>query len=137
MAGHFEAFGRFLPDWLVSIFSPNEKTNLAPYRLVHFIFIAVLFVRLLPIDWPGLRSRCLRPLIVCGQRSLDVFCVGLSLSFVGHFLLDMISDSLLAQTIVSASGIAVMTAVAYYRSSAKELDRRSKVPLPKTIQPKR
>lgn len=67
---------------------------------MHFLAIAVLAVRFLPSDWPGLTSRWLRPLIVCGQRSLEVFCVGLLLSFVGHFLLDVISDSLIAQIIV-------------------------------------
>lgn len=136
MAGHFETIGRSFPEWLVSAFNPNDKTNLAPYRVVHFIVIAVLVIRLLPIDRPGLESRWLRPLIVCGQRSLEVFCVGLLLSFVGHFLLDVVSDSLLAQIVVSMSGIALMTAVAYYRSWSKELDKRPKAPIPKTTLPK-
>lgn len=124
MAGHFETFGKLFPEWLVSVFNPNDKTNLAPYRVVHFVVIAILIVRFLPIDWPGLKSRWLRPLIVCGQRSLEVFCVGLFLSFVGHFLLELVSDSLLAQIIVSVSGIALMTAVAYYRSWSKDLDKQ-------------
>lgn len=132
MAGHFETIGRSFPEWLVSAFNPNDKTNLAPYRLVHFIVITVLVIRFLPIDRPGLESRWLRPLIVCGQRSLEVFCFGLLLSFVGHFLLDVVSNPLLAQLIVSASGIALMTAVAYYRSWSKELDKRPKAPLPRT-----
>ncbi len=123
-AGHFETFGKLFPEWLVSVFNPNDKTNLAPYRVVHFVVIAILIVRFLPIDWPGLKSRWLRPLIVCGQRSLEVFCVGLFLSFVGHFLLELVSDSLLAQIIVSVSGIALMTAVAYYRSWSKNLDKQ-------------
>jgi hypothetical protein len=123
-AGHFETFGKLFPEWLVSVFNPNDKTNLAPYRVVHFVVIAILIVRFLPIDWPGLKSRWLRPLIVCGQRSLEVFCVGLFLSFVGHFLLELVSDSLLAQIIVSVSGIALMTAVAYYRSWSKDLDKQ-------------
>ncbi len=128
MAGHFETLEKLFPEWLVSVFNPNDKTNLAPYRIVHFIVIAVLVARFLPIDWPGLKSRFLRPLIVCGQRSLEVFCVGLLLSFVGHFLLDVVSDSLLAQIVVTVSGIALMTAVAYYRSWSKELDKRPKAP---------
>lgn len=136
MAGHFETFGRTFPEWLVSAFNPNDKTNLAPYRVVHFIVIAVLVIRFLPIDWRGLESRWLRPLIVCGQRSLEVFCVGLLLSFVGHFLLDVVSDSLLAQIVVSMSGVALMTAIAYYRSWSKELDKQPKAPIPKKALPK-
>lgn len=124
MAGHFETFGKLFPEWLVSAFNPNDKTNLAPYRVAHFVIIAILVARFLPVDWSGLKSRVLRPLIVCGQRSLDVFCVGLFLSFVGHFLLELISDSLVAQIVVSASGIGLMTAVAYYRSWSKNLDKQ-------------
>lgn len=125
MAGHFETFGKLFPEWLVSAFNPNDKTNLAPYRVVHFVVIAILVVRFVPIEWTGLKSRVLRPLVVCGQRSLEVFCVGLFLSFVGHFLLELISDSLLAQIIVSISGIALMTAVAYYRSWSRDLDKQT------------
>lgn len=130
MAGYFETFGRLFPEWLVSLFNPNDKTNLAPYRVVHFMVIAVLVVRSLPIDWPGLKSHWLRPLIVCGQRSLEVFCVGLLLSFVGHCLLELTSDSLLAQILVSMAGIGLMTAIAYYRSWSKKLEKRPKSPTP-------
>jgi len=56
------------------------------------------------------------PLIVCGQQSLAVFCVGVFLSFVGHFELMMSSGSLFAQIFVSVTGIAIMTIVAYYIS---------------------
>ncbi len=128
MAGHFETFGKLFPGWLVSAFNPNDKTNLAPYRVVHFVVIAILVARFVPIDRPGLKSRWLRPLIVCGQRSLEVFCVGLFLSFVGHFLLEQISQSLLAQILVSISGIGLMTGVAYYRSWSKKLDKRPSPP---------
>jgi hypothetical protein len=118
------------PEWLVSVFNPNDKTNLAPYRVVHFLVIAILVVRFLRVDWPGLKSGLLQPLIVCGQRSLEVFCVGLLLSFVGHFLLEQISDTLLAQILVSMAGIGLMTAVAYYRSWSKKLDKRPRSSAP-------
>jgi hypothetical protein len=66
------------------------------------------------------------PLIVCGQQSLAVFCVGVFLSFVGHFELMMSSGSLFAQIFVSVTGIAIMTIVAYYISWSKKQDK----PLP-------
>ncbi len=124
VAGHVGPLGKLIPEGLLGAFNPNDKTNLAPYRVLHFVALAVLVVRFLPFGWPGLTSRWLRPLIICGQRSLEVFCVGVFLSFVGHFLLELISDSLLAQIIVSVSGIALMTAVAYYRSWSKDLDKQ-------------
>lgn len=58
------------------------------------------------------------------SASLGGAFVGVFLSFVGHFVLELVSDSLLAQIIVSVSGIALMTAVAYYRSWSKDLDKQ-------------
>ena len=124
VAGYVGPLGKLIPEGLLGAFNPSDKTNLAPYRVLHFVALAVLVVRFLPFGWPGLTSRWLRPLIICGQRSLEVFCVGVFLSFVGHFLLELVSDSLLAQIIVSVSGIALMTAVAYYRSWSKDLDKQ-------------
>lgn len=130
MAGRFETFGNLFPQWLVGAFNPNDKTNLAPYRAVHLVVLAILVARIMPIDWPGLRSQWLQPLIVCGQRSLEVFCVGLFLSFVGHFLLELISANLVMQILVSIAGIGLMTGVAYYRSWSKKLDKRTILPVP-------
>jgi hypothetical protein len=72
------------------------------------------------------------PIVVCGQQSLAVFCVGVFLSFVAHFVLSMSSGSLLSQVLVSISGIAIMTIVAYYISWSKKQDK----PLPKAAAPK-
>jgi len=130
MAGRFETFGNLFPQWLVGAFNPNDKTNLALYRAVHLAVLAILVARIMPMDWPGLRSHWLRPLIVCGQRSLEVFCVGLFLSFVGHFLLELISANLVMQILVSTAGIGLMTGVAYYRSWSKKLDKPTSLPVP-------
>jgi hypothetical protein len=114
---------RVLPAGVLEWFAPNDKTNLAPYRVLHFLALAVIIVRLVPADWGGLRSAVLQPLIVCGQRSLEVFCVGIFLSFVGHFVLEMYSDGLAAQGIVSVTGLTLMSGVAFYRTWSRSLDR--------------
>ena len=90
--------------------------------------IVILVIRFVPKDWPGLEWKVFDPLVVCGQQSLAVFCVGVFLSFVGHFQLMVSSGSLLAQIFVSVAGIAIMTIVAYYISWSKRQDK----PLPKT-----
>ena len=132
MAGRFPALGELLPHWLYSTFNPNDKTNLAPYRFLHFVVIVILVIRFVPKDWPGLEWKIFDPLVVCGQQSLAVFCVGVFLSFVGHFQLSMSSGSLFAQIFVSVTGIAIMTIVAYYISWSKRQDK----PLPKPPVPK-
>jgi hypothetical protein len=44
-------------------FDPNDKTNLAPYRVVHLVAIAVVVTQLLPAKSPILQWRALTPLI--------------------------------------------------------------------------
>jgi len=132
MAGRFPDFGAMFPDWLYSAFNPNDKTNLAPYRFLHFAVIVVLVIRFVPKTWSGLEWRAFDPLVVCGQQSLAVFCVGVFLSFVAHFTLMMSSGSLLAQILVSTAGIAIMTTVAYYISWSKRQDK----PIAKPVAPK-
>jgi hypothetical protein len=124
MAGKFADFGALFPDWLYSAFNPNDKTNLAPYRFIHFVVIVILVIRFLPKEWPGLEWRVFDPLIVCGQQSLAVFCVGV--------LLTLSSGSLFAQLFVSVTGIAIMTVVAYYISWSKRQDKPIKTAAPKT-----
>jgi hypothetical protein len=123
MAGRFADFGALFPAWLYDAFNPNDKTNLAPYRFLHFAVLVVLVVRFVPKEWEGLEWKVFDPLIKCGQQSLAVFCVGVFLSFVGHFELIMSSGSLLAQIAISASGIALMTLVAYYITWSKQQDK--------------
>src|SRR6195952_4276602 len=127
MAGRFPDYGHMMPDWLFDAFNPNDKTNLAPYRVLHFVIIAFFVTRFVPKEWRGLQWGVFQPLIKCGQQSLAVFCVGVFLSFVGHFELMMSSGSLGAQIFVSVTGIAIMTLVAYYISWSKKQDK----PLPK------
>jgi hypothetical protein len=130
-AGRFPDFGAMFPHWLYSAFNPNDKTNLAPYRFIHFAVIVILVIRFVPKDWSGLQWKVFDPLIVCGQQSLAVFCVGVFLSFVAHFELMLSSGSLFAQIFVSITGIAIMTVVAYYISWSKRQDKPQKPAAPK------
>jgi hypothetical protein len=121
LAVRFDAVS-ILPQALIDLFDPNDKTNLAPYRILHLLALMIVLVRLVPKEWDVLRSDTLRPLVVCGQRSLEVFCVGIFLSFVGHFILEMWSGAFVTQIAVSVVGISLMTAVAFYRTWSRKLD---------------
>jgi hypothetical protein len=118
---------KLFPAALVEAFVPNDKTNLAPYRVLHLASLTLLVVRFVPIDWPGLSWPQFRPLIKCGQQSLAVFCLGVFLSFVAHLALNAISDGVLAQLFVGVAGLSILTGVAYYRSWSKEVDKPSLV----------
>ena len=45
-----------------SLFIPNNKTHLAPYRVVHFLALAIVVSRLIPKEAPFLSAPWLRPL---------------------------------------------------------------------------
>ncbi len=127
MAGRFPEFGQLFPAWLFDAFNPNDKANLAPYRVLHIIVLVSIVTQFVSKDWPGLEWPIFRPLIKCGQQSLAVFCLGVFLSFAGHFALSISSGSLLAQVLVSTSGLAILTLVAYYLSWSKRQDEPSEI----------
>jgi hypothetical protein len=123
MAEHFQALGELLPRWLFDAFNPNDKTNLAPYRVLHFAALTFFVTRFVSRDWDGLQRPIFQPLIVCGQQSLAVFCVGVFLSFAGQLVLMLGSGSVLQQVFLSVIGIAILVLVAYYVSWSKQLSR--------------
>jgi hypothetical protein len=115
--------GGLIPHWMLEPFDPNDKTNLAPYRVVHLIALAVVVTRLLPVDSPILEWRSLVPLIQCGRNSLPVFCLGIVLSFCAHAAIELSLNSLWVQIFVGAIGILLMTASAYYLTWFRRQDR--------------
>src|SRR5882757_10690637 len=100
----FPDLGGLVPHWILQPFDPNDKTNLAPYRVVHFIALAVVVTRFLPPDSPTLKWRALAPLIRCGRYSLEVFCTGIVLSFCAHAAIELSLNSLWVQIFVGATG---------------------------------
>ena len=82
-----------------------------------------LVVQFMPREWRGLEWPVFAPLIKCGQHSLEVFCVGVYLSFVAHFILITFSNSVPMQLAVGAGGLAIMVTVAWYRAWSKDVDR--------------
>ena len=131
---HVPQLGTYFPTWLGPLIYPISKTNLDPLRLVHFLALAYVTVTLVKADNPLLSWRIAQPVIRCGQQSLYVFCAGVVLSFTGHFFLVEIDDSIPAQILVSAAGVAIMIGLAYllgwYRraESAAAAERRMRVP---------
>jgi hypothetical protein len=91
---------------------PIDKTDLDMLRFTHFLALAFIVSRYLSRDWAGLKSIWLRPLVLCGQHSLPLFCIGVFLSFGAHWVLVQYSNTVLAQIVVSLAGMAAMTAVA-------------------------
>jgi len=115
----------YKPDWLHDFLYPIDKTNLDVLRLAHFLALAVIVARLVPIDWQPLSSPLLQPAILCGQHSLEIFCAGIFLSFAGHFLITEVSGRVPMQILVSIAGIAMMCGIAALIAWYENIERRS------------
>jgi hypothetical protein len=113
MTWHVPALGAMIPKWMMNIIYPIDKSDLDMFRLIHFLALAAVFVRYIPRQWPALHSRILRPLILIGQNSLPIFCLGVFLSFAAHWFLVQIEGDILAQILVSVAGMAIMVGAAW------------------------
>ncbi len=108
------------PIWMY----PIDKTNLDVLRFAHFLALAIVTVRFVPRDWSGLRSRILQPAILCGQHSLEIFCLGVFLAFAAQFIIAESSGGVLVQTALSVLGILIMIATAAMISWYKAMEGR-------------
>jgi hypothetical protein len=124
----FPGVTRKLPTWALIL--PLNKSDLSLFRLFHFLALANIVVRFIPMDAAFLRSGWARPVILCGQNSLEIFCLGVFLSFSAHFFITEISARLHVQMLVSITGICIMIAVASVMSWYKNIDRRGGKPPP-------
>ena len=137
MTWYFPRLAAFVPTFVSDAIYPIDKPNLDVLRIAHFLSLAVIVVWFVPRDWPALRSPVFWPAIVCGQHSLETFCLGVFLAFAGHFVFIEVSNRLLMHVIVSVSGIIIMVAVAAMVSWYKRVERQGPGPRPPSAKPER
>ncbi|MBL8838494.1 MAG: OpgC domain-containing protein [Alphaproteobacteria bacterium] len=97
-----------------AIWQIADKTDMGPLRLLNFAALAIVAVALAPRDAAWVHAPWLRPIIVCGQNGLNVFCVGIFLTVIGHALVVEINPGLAPQILVTIVGTVAQIAVAYY-----------------------
>jgi hypothetical protein len=108
----FRPLEALIPQFLARLIYPIDKSDLDPLRLLHFLAIAVLVPRLVPLNWPGLMRPVLRGAIRCGENSLEVYCAGVLLSLAAHLFLLRISGGIAAQFGISLVGVVLLTGFA-------------------------
>jgi hypothetical protein len=118
-------FSNLVPRRLEQWMYPIDKTNLDVLRFAHFLALAAITVHFLPRDWSGLKSPWLRPLILCGQHSLEIFCLGVFLAFAGHFILAEVGGGAALHALLSLCGILIMWGVAWVISWYKQVADKS------------
>jgi hypothetical protein len=124
MTWYVPHMGNYVPHWLTDWMYPIDKTNLDVLRFAHFVALAIVTLRYVPRNAPFLASPLMRPAILCGQHSLEIFCLGVFLAFAGHFAMVELSDGIGMQILVSAIGIVAMVGVAALITWYKNVETR-------------
>jgi hypothetical protein len=121
---YFPQLNFLMPHWLERWMYPIDKTDLDLLRFAHFLALAVIAVRFVPAGWPGLDSHLLWPMILRGQRSLEIFALGVALAFTGYFVLREVDAGLALHVLVGILGILIMSAFAWLLSWYKHYVER-------------
>ncbi|HEV2303592.1 MAG TPA: OpgC domain-containing protein [Stellaceae bacterium] len=112
-----------LPALFVNELWPISKTNLSPARLIPFLALVLVVGMLVPREAGFFRYRASRQLILLGRHSLEVFCLGILLSALGHFILAEFDSGIAVQLAVNAAGVLAMWLTAaiadWYKSMAR------------------
>jgi hypothetical protein len=117
----YQPLSYVIPHWLQQWMYPIDKTDLDVLRFAHFLALAAITVRFVPAGWPGLNSPWLRPMILCGQHSLEIFALGVFLAFSGYFVLMETNAGLGVHILVGLLGIVIMSSVAWLLTWYKRL----------------
>ncbi|MCW2113830.1 hypothetical protein M2210_005764 [Bradyrhizobium elkanii] len=108
LSWQIEPLAAAVPSYIARLIYPIDKPDLDPLRLLHFLAIAVVVARFVPPNWRGLARGGLRGAIRCGERSLETYCAAVVLSLLASLYLIEVSDSIAAQFLTSAAGIAAL-----------------------------
>jgi len=106
---------------------PVNKNNLSLVRLIPFFAAVAVVAAVVPVDWAALRSSAARPLVLCGQQSLEIFCLGILLSASGHFVLSEYDSAIGTQILVNLAGVFAMCLTARMLDWYKTMGR---MPMP-------
>jgi hypothetical protein len=90
----------------------EDKTNLAPLRLLSFFALLVSVLHFVPRNHEWLQHRGIQWIVLVGRHSLQVFCLSVLLSVVATYLLAWRHEEVLVQLAVNFGGIALMVATA-------------------------
>lgn len=124
LSWQIDVLDKVIPQTLLNLIYPIDKSNLSPARLLHFIALACIATRLMPRSWRGSSSLLAIALIRCGENSLTIFCLSILLSLIGTVVMENTSGTVLMQVLISVAGITIMVAVATLLTWAAKLEGR-------------
>lgn len=103
----------FAPDMLGQI----DKTYLSPWRLANVVALGYLVLILLSPQSNWLTQGWATGVARCGRHSLEVFCLGTILSFVGWIVMVEAGDGFALQILLNTFGIGILLGAAWALAS--------------------
>ena len=97
-----------VPTLLTHVLWPIDKGSLPLVRLANVLALAYLTSRLIGRNAAFFRSRVGWLVVLCGQNSLQVFCLSILLSVLGNVAYTVLGDGLGFQTLVNAAGVGLL-----------------------------
>ena len=98
---------------------PNSKSRLSLWRLTHILALAYLVAVYVPAGARWMKSWPSQMLINCGRNSLEIFCLGTVLSFVGFVAMLEGGRGLEYQVAVNGFGIGLLGCTAWWLMQRK------------------
>lgn len=111
-----------VPAVVARILISVDKESLHPMRLLSILALAWLVFRTVRIDARWLQWRVTRVVVLCGQHSLPVFCVGIFLSFLARLAMEEYSGWWV-QALSNAVGSVALVCIAAIASWYKQKGR--------------
>jgi hypothetical protein len=100
----------WVPEYIVLPEQWFDKTMLPPARLLSVLALAVLVGTYVKRDARFLTSRVGWLIVLCGQNSLQVFCLSILLAVLANFALNLVGYGLALQFLANVIGILIMVA---------------------------
>jgi hypothetical protein len=119
----FDSLKPLIPEALAKLIYPVDKSSLSPWRLAHFLALAIVVIRLIPLDARWLKLGLVTAAIRCGEHSLAIYALGVVLAFAAGQILGQLSNGIAMQAAVSLAGLAIMIAAATLLTAATKLGR--------------
>ncbi len=108
MSHTLHEFMSWIPRFPYLADSWTEKTMLPPLRLASVMALAVLVSEWVPRVGRRFTGGAGWWLVLCGQNSLEVFCLSIVLAVLANFLLSLAGYGLIVQIAVNLGGLLVM-----------------------------
>lgn len=112
-----------LPALLTRYLLPVNKATLPLVRLVNMLALALVVARLVKQDAAFFRKRVAWLVVLCGQNSLEVFCLSILLAVMANVALTLFGEGLGIQALINLVGILLLLAfgllLAWFRGGGK------------------